>query len=678
MKANAAIKRVAVYLRVSVDTEYKLAAKERAGRSTNNREYSSLDAQLDAAKAYIKSQPGWRFVQKYVDDGRTGANLNRSAVQAMFADIEANKIDAVVVYKIDRLSRSLRDFVGVMAKFDAKGITFASVTQNFQTDTPVGRLTLNILASFAEFEREMIVERTRDKIAATRAQGMWSGGQPPLGYDLVKGKLVINEREAKTVRAIFTRYLETPSVRDVAQSLNAERRKIKQRGKHARAWTPDMVSRVLQNATVTGVIPHNDQTYEGHHKAIITGAVFERARAALAANTVEGKRKGRNPEYVLQGVIRCTCKARNGRVCDSAMAPGSSGNTKGQYRYYRCVGREKGRDGCAAEALPAQAIEAFVVDRLRDIAAAGNVAGQTAAHARELVQKHRPAIAAEVARLTAAVAKVSEQSARLAERMAKAKPSARDAMVIRADRLYLDLAKHETDLAEARKRLAAIDAADTEATWLAEQLGNFDRVWENLTPEYRGRLLRGLVRTVQVDEPNHKIAIVFAPLDETRRAVLGDKAGNPDRYASTVTGELHRERVGKGIAFQQKAPASAKPPVERPAKVARMLALAHHLDRAIDSGKCPDLATMATRLRMTRPRITQVVSLTFLAPDIQAEVLKLRAIDGREPVRERALRPIAAIPHWDRQRAAWERLKADRTPDGDRPHRNPHKRGKAA
>jgi site-specific DNA recombinase len=678
MKPNAAIKRVAVYLRVSVETEHKLAAKERAGRSTGNAEFSSLDAQLDAARAYIKSQPGWQFVQKYVDDGRTGANLKRTAVQAMFADIEAGKIDAVVVYKIDRLSRSLRDFVAVMAQFDAKGITFASVTQNFQTDTPVGRLTLNILASFAEFEREMIVERTRDKIARTRARGLWSGGQPPLGYNLVKGALEVNEREAKIVRDIFARYLDTRSVRDVAQSLNSEKRKIKQRGKHARAWTPDMVSRVLQNPTVTGVIPHNDQTYEGKHKAIVKRATFEHARAALAANTVEGKRKGRNPKYVLQGIIRCTCTARNGRVCDSAMAPGSSGNTKGQYRYYRCVGREKGRDGCPAEALPAQAIEAFVVDRLREIAAAGSVAGQTAAHARELVQKHRPAIAAEVTRLTAAVAKTSEASARLAERMASAKPSARDAMVIRADRLYLDLAKHETDLAEARKRLAAIDAADAEAKWLAEQLGSFDSVWEVLTPEFRGRLLRGLVRTVQVDEPNHKIAIVFAPLDETRRAVLGENAGNADRYASTITGELHRDRVGKGIAFQQKARAPKRPPVERPAKIARLLALAHHLDRAIASGKCPDLATMAARLKMTRPRITQVVSLTFLAPDIQAEVLALRAIDGREPVRERALRPIATIPHWDRQRTQWERLKAAREAASERPTRNPHQRGKAA
>jgi DNA invertase Pin-like site-specific DNA recombinase len=650
----APAKRAAIYLRVSVETEQKQNAKERAGRSTNA-DYSSLDAQRDRTLAFIASQPGWRFVQQYVDDGRSGKDLNRDELQRMFDDIEAGKIDAVVVYKIDRLSRSLRDFVGVMERFDKLGVAFASVTQNFQTDTPVGRLTLNILASFAEFEREMIVERTRDKIASTRAQGMWSGGQAPLGYDLNDGALVVNESEAETVRAIFARYLETRSVRTVAQSLNAEKRAIKKRGKQARAWSPSMVSRVLQNAIVTGVITHNDQVYDGKHAAIVDSKTFDRAQAMLAANTIEGERAGRNPEYVLQGIIRCTCATPAGRACDSAMAPGNSGNRKGSYRYYRCVGREKGRDGCNARALPASAIEAFVADRLREIAASGTVAAHVTQYARELVTKHRPAIAARAEQLSARVSELAESSARLVEGMATANDRARAKLAKRAETTHAELAKLETELSDTRKRLDAIDAAQAESTWIAEQLANFDAVWDLLEPEFRARLLRGLVRTVNVDERAHKIAIVFAPLDETRRAILDETAGDSDRFTSVVTGELYRKRTTKAVGFTNDAPPAPKPRAERPAKIARLLAVAHGLTAAIDSGACPDLATMAKRLKMTRARVSQVVALTFLAPDIQEQILSMRAIDGREPVRERPIRPIALLPQWDRQRAAWAR-----------------------
>jgi DNA invertase Pin-like site-specific DNA recombinase len=672
----APAKRAAIYLRVSVETEQKQNAKERAGRSTNA-DYSSLDAQRDRTLAYIASQPGWRYVTQYVDDGRSGKDLNRTEVQRMFDDIEAGKIDAVVVYKIDRLSRSLRDFVAVMERFDKLGVTFASVTQNFQTDTPVGRLTLNILASFAEFEREMIVERTRDKIAATRAQGMWSGGQPPLGYDLKDGALIVNDSEAETVRAIFTRYLTTRSVRDVAQSLNAEKRAIKQRGKQARAWTPNMVSRVLRNAVTTGVITHGETVYQGRHAAIVDHDTFKAAQAMLDANTIEGERAGRNPEYVLQGIIRCTCGTPAGRVCDSAMAPGNSGNSKGAYRYYRCVGREKGRDGCKSRALPASAIESFVVERLRNIAAGGAVAANVTAHARELVTKHRPAIAARVETLSKRASELAESSARLVESMASANDRTRAKLAERAERAQAELAACESELATARKHVDAIDAAQAESAWLSDQLGSFDAVWDLLEPENRGRLLRGLVRTVNVDEPAHKIEIVFAPLDETRRAIL---AGQDDRdpFVSVVSGELYRERATRAIGFTGNAPPPPKPRVSRPAKVARLLALAHHVDAAIASGACDDLATMAARLKFTRARVTQLMDLTMLAPDIQEQILNMVAIDGREPLRERTLRPVMAHMQWDRQRAEWARLMGARNAGAERAPRNPHKRGKGA
>lgn len=674
----AAGKRAAIYLRVSVETEQKQNAKRRKGRSTNA-DYSSLDAQRDRTLAFIASQPGWRFVEQYVDDGRSGKDLNRSDLQRMFKDMEAGKIDVVVVYKIDRLSRSLRDFVATMERFTKLGVAFADVTMGFNTAAAsgVGRLTLNILAAFAEFEREMIVQRTRDKIEATRQKGLWSGGISPLGYDLKDGALIVNDSEAETVRAIFKRYLATRSVRDVAQSLNAEKRAIKQRGRQARAWTPSMVARVLRNAVVTGVITHGANVYQGRHAAIVDHDTFKAAQAMLDANTIEGERTGRNPEYVLQGIIRCTCGTPAGRACDSAMAPGNSGNHKGSYRYYRCVGREKGRDGCKSRALPAAAIESFVVERLRNIAAGGTVATNLAAHARELVTKHRPAIVARVEALTTRVSELAETNARLIESMASANDRTRAKLADRARSAQADQTTCESDLATARQHLDAIDAAQAESAWLSEQLASFDAVWDLLEPEFRGRLLRGLVRSVNVDEPAHKIEIVFAPLDETRRAILAGK-GDSDRFVSVVSGELHRERTTRAIGFTADAPPPPKPRATRPAKIARLLALAHHVDAAIASGACDDLATMAARLKFTRARVTQLMDLTMLAPDIQEQILNMVAVDGREPLRERTLRPVMAHMQWDRQRAEWARLMTARNAGADRPRANPHKRGKRA
>ena len=188
-------------------------------------EFNSLDAQRESGEAYIASQKaeGWVCLpDKYDDGGYTGGNMERPAVQRLMADIDAGKVDCVVVYKVDRLSRSLMDFARMMEVFDRKKISFVSVTQQFNTTQSMGRLTLNILLSFAQFEREIISERTRDKIAATRRKGKWFGGKPILGYDLVAGKLVVNRDEAFRVREIFAIYVDTRSVRQT--TLEAVRR----------------------------------------------------------------------------------------------------------------------------------------------------------------------------------------------------------------------------------------------------------------------------------------------------------------------------------------------------------------------------------------------------------------------------------------------------------------------
>jgi site-specific DNA recombinase len=187
-------------------------------------EFNSLDAQRESAEAYVKSQQheGWTCLpDRYDDGGFTGGNIERPALRRLMADIEAGRIDCVVVYKVDRLSRSLLDFAQLMGKFDKHQIAFVSVTQQFNTTNSMGRLMLNVLLSFAQFEREIISERTRDKIAATRRKGKWCGGLPPLGYDVVDTKLVLNQTEAEQVRAIFELYVQHEGLIGVVQELDA-------------------------------------------------------------------------------------------------------------------------------------------------------------------------------------------------------------------------------------------------------------------------------------------------------------------------------------------------------------------------------------------------------------------------------------------------------------------------
>jgi site-specific DNA recombinase len=245
-----------------------------------DQEFSSLDAQREAAEAFIQSQrrEGWiALPTRYDDGGFTGANMERPALQHLLGAVEAGELDCVVVYKVDRLSRSLLDFTRILSLFEKHHVSFVAVTQQFNTSTSLGRLTLNILLSFAQFERELIGERTRDKMSAARKKGKWVGGCPVLGYDVDPGggRLVVNEEEAERVRAIFARFEENGS----AALTLAE---IKRRGWRLKSWTrkkgPFRVGgpftltalrRLLSNVVYTGSVLHKGQTYTGEHAAIL-------------------------------------------------------------------------------------------------------------------------------------------------------------------------------------------------------------------------------------------------------------------------------------------------------------------------------------------------------------------------------------------------------------------------
>jgi DNA invertase Pin-like site-specific DNA recombinase len=259
-------------------------------------EFNSLHAQREACEAYIKSQrhEGWTCLANHYDDGGlSGATMDRPALQQLLADIQAGKIDAVVTYKVDRLTRSLADFAKIVEIFDAKGVSFVSVTQQFNTTTSMGRLTLNVLLSFAQFEREVTSERIRDKIAASKKKGMWMGGMPPLGYRASDHKLIVVESEAETVRHIFQRYSALGSVHLLQQELEAHGIRSKRWTSTAgRRWGGKQIVRgalyrMLQNRIYRGEIVHKDQHYPGEHVPIIDEAPWDKVQVKLAANAVE-------------------------------------------------------------------------------------------------------------------------------------------------------------------------------------------------------------------------------------------------------------------------------------------------------------------------------------------------------------------------------------------------------
>ncbi|HMO16386.1 MAG TPA: recombinase family protein, partial [Pirellulaceae bacterium] len=339
-------------------------------------EFNSLDAQRESAEAFISSQQleGWECLpDRYDDGGFSGGSLERPALNRLLEDIKLGKIDCVVVYKVDRLSRSLLDFTRIMETFDKNGVSFVSVTQQFNTTHSMGRLTLNILLSFAQFEREIIGERIRDKIAAQRRKGKWSGGIPVLGYDVDRSnpspKLVVNAEEAIQVRRIFSLYLELGSLLPVVQEVEARgwRNKVwrtkKGLERGGRSFDKCSVYAMLTNPLYMGMIKHKEDIFSGEHEAIIEPGIFEEVQRQLNKN---GRGKGNHliNKYgaILKGLLYC-------KSCGRAMVHTFTGRGTKRYRYYTCCKAIKqGWKNCPTKSVPAGEIESVIVEQIRAIA----------------------------------------------------------------------------------------------------------------------------------------------------------------------------------------------------------------------------------------------------------------------------------------------------------------------
>lgn len=322
-------------------------------------EFNSLDAQRESCEAYIASQRSEGFAairERYDDGGHSGGTLERPALQRLLADVEAGLIDVIVVYKIDRLSRSLMDFSKLVEIFERNQVTFVSVTQSFNTTTSMGRLTLNILLSFAQFEREVIGERIRDKFAASRKKGMWMGGYVPLGYDVRDRKLVINEEEAKTVRMIFERFVTIGSATRLAKALAAEG-VVNKRG---RLIDKGFLYKLINNRIYIGEAVHKGTSYPGEHEAIIDRELWDAVHSILKTSPRLRAAASRNQTpAMLKGLIFTDT--------GTAMTPTATKKGSKLYRYYTSMDliRNRPTDAGGPQRLPAAMVEDAVVGEIR-------------------------------------------------------------------------------------------------------------------------------------------------------------------------------------------------------------------------------------------------------------------------------------------------------------------------
>jgi site-specific DNA recombinase len=498
-------------------------------------EFNSLDAQRESAEAFIRSQTheGWTCLPtRYDDGGFTGGNMQRPALQRLLADIAAGKIDLVVTYKVDRLSRSLLDFARMMETFERHGVSFVSITQQFNSATSMGRLVLNVLLSFAQFEREIIAERTRDKMAATRRKGKWSGGTPVLGYDLdPRGRrLHVNEEEAQRVRAIFALYLEHEALLPVVQEL-ARRGWVgkcwqTRHGRHrgGRPFDKTSLYRLLTNVIYAGKVRYKDEIHPGEQPALIDPDTFGRVQALLKSHGPEvGPPSVHRFTALLKGLLRCV-------PCGCAMTPSHTTRKGGlRYRYYTCVQAQKsGWQTCPSQSIPAQPIEQLVVEQIQRLGRDPLVLQQMLTTVRQQDEARVGEWESERVSLERDLLRGQGEARKLLAEVGSGVSGS--GVVTRLAELQARLAQIEQRLARLRGQMEAWQQERLDEAAVTAALSGLVPAWEAMTPDEQSRVVRLLVSRVDYDGRQGKASIIFQPVG--LKTLAGEMLGRPKEERS--------------------------------------------------------------------------------------------------------------------------------------------------
>jgi len=497
-KATSPTRRAVVYARKSV-------------ADGPNQEFGSIEAQREVCRAYIDSQrgAGWEAVpETYADEGFTGANTNRPAFQRLQQDVEAGKIDVVVVYRVDRLSRSLLDFTQLLETFGRHGAGVVSVTEPFDTATPMGRMVISLLATFAQFEREVIAERVRDKVHASRRRGMWTGGRVPLGYDVVEKRLVVNAEEAERVRAIFGLYLELGSLLPTVNELNARGWTSKawtRKDGHqipGRAWNRTSLHAFLTSPLLMGKIRAGAEVVDGQHEGVVDQGTWDAVQAQLASKAARprGWRAPKRDGALLAGLLSCACGASMIR----------SSTKKDGRRYHSYVCRrvlKQGAKACPGSRAPAGALEGFVVEHVRAVGRDPGLLKAALDADRLAREERRPELQAAVQRLGQERSRLEAERANVADAIAAEGAS----LVGQLKELDAELAEAELRLADARRDLAALDAGAIDPEELRRALAAFEPLWAELSVPERARALALILERVTFHAESGEVEIRFRP-----------------------------------------------------------------------------------------------------------------------------------------------------------------------
>ena len=483
--------RVAIYCRVSVD-------------ESSGQEFSSLMAQREAVAAYVESQrsQGWQALTAHYDDaGFSGANVERPAFQKLLQDIEAGRVDVVGVYRIDRLSRSIADFARIMEAFTRHGVAFLSVTQRFDTSSSMGQLMLNILMSFAQFERQTIAERTRDKMGATRKRGMWTGGRPVLGYDVKDKRLVVNANEAATVRGIFDLFLRLGSILGTVEELGRMGILTKQK----KPWDRAGLRRFLSNPIFVGRVSYHGEEYPGAHEGVVKEETWKAARHLLSQReprqrqTVSSKQPA-----LLRGLVRCG-------VCGSLMVPHYSQKGNRRFSYYVCQRAEKqGASSCPGSRYNAHELEDAVVERIRAVGKDPALIAATVKAAEADMLAREPKLTAERRKLEQEAKKLAADRTNLLQAV-EAGGSGISVLVARLGEVDEAHRKAQARMTAIEDELLALKAQPVDEGDLRRALEAFDPVWDQLFPREKARVLQLLVQEVKLYAAEREMEVTFRP-----------------------------------------------------------------------------------------------------------------------------------------------------------------------
>ena len=464
-------------------------------------EFNSLDAQREAAEAYIESQrlQGWRALpDRYDDGGFSGGTMERPGLQRLLADVDAGKVDVIVVYKIDRLSRSLLDFMKMIERFNQTGVSFVSVTQHFNTTDPTGRMFLGILITFAQYEREVIAERIRDKVAAAKRRGKYCGGPAILGYnvDREKKKLLVNPEEAPLVQHIFRRFTQLASAKSLAAELNEQGYRTKswttKKGKHrpGSPWNTGHIYRLLGNRIYMGEVVHKGKGYPGEHEAIVSKGLWEKVQAVLSENTRAKQTKAKTKLISpLQGVVRCG-------QCDGAMGLTYTQKGPRRYTYYHCAkDAKRAVSRCRLKRVAAGDIEKAVLEQLSAVFRTPTLVSQTYFAAKGMEETERERLLTQKEQLEHAHRKLRERA--LAEAAPNGNATDPGPTLVELNQEAVSLSRQLTDVSVRAQAFESDPVAERE---VAEAFQSVETFWEDLFPLERNRLIRLLVEKVEIRE----------------------------------------------------------------------------------------------------------------------------------------------------------------------------------